>query len=283
MEDNLILNIFKEVDDNPEYSNPLDKTLLNIKMQGEMSNFMQKNKRRRSKKDKNGRIYHCGCGKKYLSYPALYTHIKNKHNGVPPSGTTKQPLKRLKAQRKNKSARLSIQREDSSMTMGTSGHDSESNQDGNTDRDSNLSTSNLNDFSPFKNGKFKKSTAKSKIAKIGEKLFIPSYIGNLFQKIPKSTIRAYDEEIMLHYQDKCMLKNFNEEGQLFRNKGLINQKKDKDSHPNIAGSSSIKFENAPVNPSTSFPKHLNQITSTFNLHPFVKYFQSLDSNSDNSA
>ena len=32
--------------------------------------------KRRSKKDKNDRNFVCGCGKKYLSYPALYTHIK---------------------------------------------------------------------------------------------------------------------------------------------------------------------------------------------------------------
>jgi len=31
---------------------------------------------RRSKKDKTGRNHFCGCGKEYLSYPALYTHIK---------------------------------------------------------------------------------------------------------------------------------------------------------------------------------------------------------------
>ena len=34
---------------------------------------------RRSRKDEQGRDYICGCGKKYLSYPALYTHIKTKH------------------------------------------------------------------------------------------------------------------------------------------------------------------------------------------------------------
>ena len=34
---------------------------------------------RRSRKDEQGRDYVCGCGKKYLSYPALYTHIKTKH------------------------------------------------------------------------------------------------------------------------------------------------------------------------------------------------------------
>ena len=32
--------------------------------------------KRRSKNDNEGRNYQCGCGKSYLSYPALYTHIK---------------------------------------------------------------------------------------------------------------------------------------------------------------------------------------------------------------
>lgn len=43
--------------------------------------------KRRSKKDKIGRNFVCGCQKKYLSYPALYTHIKTKHNGIQPEGT----------------------------------------------------------------------------------------------------------------------------------------------------------------------------------------------------
>lgn len=48
-----------------------------------------KNKRakRRSKNDVEGRVHICGCGKSYLSYPALYTHIKTKHNGIEPGGT----------------------------------------------------------------------------------------------------------------------------------------------------------------------------------------------------
>lgn len=37
---------------------------------------------RRSRNDPLGRDYKCGCGKRYLSYPALYTHIRQKHNGV---------------------------------------------------------------------------------------------------------------------------------------------------------------------------------------------------------
>lgn len=43
--------------------------------------------KRRSKNDSKGRDYTCGCGKTYLSYPALYTHIRTKHNGKIPDGT----------------------------------------------------------------------------------------------------------------------------------------------------------------------------------------------------
>ena len=43
--------------------------------------------KRRSKHDNIGRDYRCGCGKTYLSYPALYTHIKTKHDGQNPIGT----------------------------------------------------------------------------------------------------------------------------------------------------------------------------------------------------
>lgn len=49
--------------------------------------FLNIKNKRRSKKDKTGRNYICGCGKEYLSYPALYTHIKTKHEGVQPVGT----------------------------------------------------------------------------------------------------------------------------------------------------------------------------------------------------
>ncbi|OMJ89734.1 hypothetical protein SteCoe_7999 [Stentor coeruleus] len=45
-----------------------------------------KNKRR-SKNDKVNRSFTCGCGKSYLSYPALYTHIKTKHDGYNPQET----------------------------------------------------------------------------------------------------------------------------------------------------------------------------------------------------
>lgn len=43
--------------------------------------------KRRTKNDACERNYKCGCGKDYLSYPALYTHIKQKHGGAHPNGT----------------------------------------------------------------------------------------------------------------------------------------------------------------------------------------------------
>lgn len=48
----------------------------------------RKTRKRRSKHDKSERNYICGCGKSYLSYAALYTHAKTKHNGNFPDGTT---------------------------------------------------------------------------------------------------------------------------------------------------------------------------------------------------
>lgn len=48
----------------------------------------RKKRERRSKDDNSKRNYVCGCGKMYLSYAALYTHAKVKHNGVFPEGTT---------------------------------------------------------------------------------------------------------------------------------------------------------------------------------------------------
>lgn len=44
-------------------------------------------RKRRSKVQYEGKEYPCGCGKLYMSYPALYTHVKTKHNGVNPSGS----------------------------------------------------------------------------------------------------------------------------------------------------------------------------------------------------
>jgi hypothetical protein len=36
--------------------------------------------KRRIRTDKQNRDYKCPCGKSYLSYPALYTHLKQKHS-----------------------------------------------------------------------------------------------------------------------------------------------------------------------------------------------------------
>lgn len=67
--------------------NLIFSTCLNdLKAPNSNEGFFQKGKRR-SKKDNVNRNFICGCSKTYLSYPALYTHIKNKHNGHPPIGT----------------------------------------------------------------------------------------------------------------------------------------------------------------------------------------------------
>lgn len=44
-------------------------------------------KKRRQRSAAGERNYMCGCRKAYLSYPALYTHVKNKHDGVFPIGS----------------------------------------------------------------------------------------------------------------------------------------------------------------------------------------------------
>ena len=52
--------------------------------------------KRRSKNDTDGRDYQCQfCEKKYLSYPALYTHIKTKHS----TGKNGEPLPALNSGR----------------------------------------------------------------------------------------------------------------------------------------------------------------------------------------
>lgn len=58
----------------------------NMRQQGDEGGFLHRGTRR-SKKDKAVREFKCGCGKDYLSFPALYTHIKNKHHGVSPPNT----------------------------------------------------------------------------------------------------------------------------------------------------------------------------------------------------
>ncbi|CAD8146328.1 unnamed protein product [Paramecium octaurelia] len=51
----------------------------------EENSVQARNRRRRN--DSNNRDYTCGCGKSYLSYAALYTHLKQKHDSVAPDGT----------------------------------------------------------------------------------------------------------------------------------------------------------------------------------------------------
>jgi len=71
-------------DENNNDNNSLSTFLINIGQNGD-DNYQDDKKRgkRRSKNDNTGRTYVCNiCGKAYLSYPALYTHIKTKHNSV---------------------------------------------------------------------------------------------------------------------------------------------------------------------------------------------------------
>ena len=54
----------------------------------ENDSINSKNKKKRRPRSAAGeRNYICGCGKAYLSYPALYTHVKNKHEGIFPIGS----------------------------------------------------------------------------------------------------------------------------------------------------------------------------------------------------
>lgn len=68
-----------EVDDSKDDGKKFIKVLDSIRRRN----------RRRSKNDNDGRSYRCqNCGKAYLSYPALYTHIKTKHD-LQSTGSTK--------------------------------------------------------------------------------------------------------------------------------------------------------------------------------------------------
>lgn len=53
---------------------------------------IDKKSKRRTRHDQNNRDYKCGCGSSYLSYPALYTHLKQKHDGKKPLGTQMPPI-----------------------------------------------------------------------------------------------------------------------------------------------------------------------------------------------
>lgn len=62
---------------------------------------MKKKRERRTKKEADERNYICGCGKSYLSYAALYTHAKTKHEGIFPEGTTNLQKKKKGRKKKN--------------------------------------------------------------------------------------------------------------------------------------------------------------------------------------
>lgn len=71
-----------------------------------------KKKRERRHKDENSqRNYICGCRKRYLSYAALYTHAKTKHNGIFPEGTTTLHKKRQGRPKKDEWCALKINAE----------------------------------------------------------------------------------------------------------------------------------------------------------------------------
>lgn len=57
------------------------------------NDFKKNSKLSRKPRVTNGsRNFFCGCNKAYLSYPALYTHVKNKHDGEFPIGSNSKHL-----------------------------------------------------------------------------------------------------------------------------------------------------------------------------------------------
>jgi len=102
MEDNLQNEL--EKDDEEQYNDELDGEDDELMKEEDNKNIHEHEKNSKNEDDKNirkpgekqkrrsknecyGRDYKCGCGKEYLSYPALYTHIKTKHDGKTPEGT----------------------------------------------------------------------------------------------------------------------------------------------------------------------------------------------------
>lgn len=74
---------------------------------------VKEEKVRKTRKDKEGRKYICGCEGRpgYLSYPALYTHIKTKHDGVAPPGTIRGESGKPKKRGRPKVVPLQLYRE----------------------------------------------------------------------------------------------------------------------------------------------------------------------------
>jgi hypothetical protein len=56
---------------------------------------------------KEGMEFKCGCGNPYRSYMALYSHIKEKHDGNSPEGTvTKTGVVPMKGQKKGRPLKM---------------------------------------------------------------------------------------------------------------------------------------------------------------------------------
>jgi hypothetical protein len=47
----------------------------------------KKPRKRRTREETNKRDFVCGCGKSYVSYPAIYLHVQRKHEGQWPENT----------------------------------------------------------------------------------------------------------------------------------------------------------------------------------------------------
>src|ERR1700743_3623896 len=47
----------------------------------------KKQRKRRTLSETTKRDFVCGCGKSYVSYPAIYLHVQRKHNGEWPPNT----------------------------------------------------------------------------------------------------------------------------------------------------------------------------------------------------
>jgi len=51
------------------------------------NNQLKKQRKRRTLSETSKRDFVCGCGKKYVSYPAIYLHVQRKHNSEWPKDT----------------------------------------------------------------------------------------------------------------------------------------------------------------------------------------------------
>ena len=78
----------------------------------EKASDIKEEKVRKTRKDREGRKFICGsCKLGYLSYPALYTHIKTKHDGQTPEGTIRGESTKPKKRGRPKVVNLMLYRE----------------------------------------------------------------------------------------------------------------------------------------------------------------------------